>query len=57
MFRNLSKLKYLTKNKETTLNLNEITAYYLNGLRSKSTLLGVTNLRVPNQYVSRNILP
>jgi|TARA_B100000085_G_C18176375_1_gene363686 dimeric dUTPase (all-alpha-NTP-PPase superfamily) len=40
-----------------TLNLNEITAYYLNGLRSKSTLLGVTNLRVPNQYVSRNILP
>lgn len=36
---------------ELTLTL----AYYLNGLRSKSTLLGLNNPVTPNYYVSRNV--
>jgi hypothetical protein len=30
-------------------------AYYLNGIRSPSTLLGLTNLVQPNYYVAHNI--
>jgi len=36
---------------ELTLTL----AYYLNGLRSKSTLLGVNVAVTPNYYVARNV--
>ena len=36
---------------ELTLTL----AYYLNGLRSRSTLLGLNNAVVPNYYVARNV--
>jgi hypothetical protein len=36
---------------ELTLTL----AYYLNGLRSKSTLLGVNASVTPNYYVARNV--
>ena len=31
-------------------------SYYLNGLRSASTLLGLNTTSVPNYYVARNIL-
>lgn len=31
-------------------------SYYLNGLRSSSTLLGLNTTSVPNYYVARNIL-
>jgi hypothetical protein len=31
-------------------------AYYLNGLRSPSTLLGVSNPVTPNFYTARNVL-
>lgn len=31
-------------------------AYYLNNQRSNTTLLGITNISTPNQYVARNIL-
>lgn len=30
--------------------------YYLNGLRSPTTLLGINSLAVPNAFVARNIL-
>jgi hypothetical protein len=32
-------------------------AYYLNGLRSPSTLLGVNSALTPNYFTARNILP
>ena len=32
-------------------------AYYLNNLRSNSTLLGVSAAVVPNYYAARNVLP
>jgi len=31
-------------------------AYYLNNLRSNSTLLGISTTATPNQYAARNIL-
>lgn len=43
------------KKQGNSLALNEVTAYYLNGLRSKTTLLGVTNVQTPNTVISRNI--
>lgn len=30
-------------------------AYYLNGLRSKATLLGINSTSTPNYYVARNV--
>jgi len=35
--------------------LNLTLAYYLNGLRSKATLLGVNASVTPNYYVARNV--
>lgn len=32
-------------------------AYYLNGLRSPSTLLGVNSVATPNYFTARNVLP
>lgn len=40
-----------------TIELNSTLAYYLNGLRSPSTLLGVWEPVVPNYYTARNVLP
>lgn len=39
------------------INLTATLAYYLNGLRSNSTLLGINSTVVPNYYVARNALP
>lgn len=36
--------------------LNVTFAYYLNGLRSPSTLLGVNSTVVPNYYAARNVV-
>ena len=36
--------------------LNVTFAYYLNGLRSPSTLLGVNSTLVPNYYAARNVV-
>lgn len=36
--------------------LSATLAYYLNGLRSKATLLGVSAVQRPNVYAARNIL-
>lgn len=35
--------------------VNSTLAYYLNGLRSKATLLGVTAVQQPNIYAARNV--
>ncbi|NDB64733.1 MAG: hypothetical protein EB168_03555 [Euryarchaeota archaeon] len=36
--------------------LTETVAYYLNGLRSKSTLVGVGVVQQPNNYAARNVV-
>jgi hypothetical protein len=38
------------------LQLNATMAYYLNSLKSKTTLYGVANLPIPNQNIQRNIV-
>ena len=40
-----------------TIELTATLAYYLNGLRSPATLLGVNEPVTPNAYVARNVLP
>ena len=38
------------------LQLTATMAYYLNSLKSKTTLYGVANLPIPNQNIQRNIV-
>lgn len=38
------------------VNLNVTLAYYLNQIRSRATLLGVSNPVVPNFYAARNVI-
>ena len=45
-----------TLNTENEMTLSESMAYYLNSLRSPSTLLGVENPIRPNYYAGRNVL-
>ena len=40
-----------------TIQLTATLAYFLNGLRSPATLLGVNEPVTPNAYVARNVLP
>ena len=40
-----------------TIQLTATLAYYLNGLRSPTTLLGVNEPVTPNFYTARNVLP
>ena len=40
-----------------TIQLTATLAYYLNGLRSTATLLGVNEPVIPNAFVARNVLP
>jgi len=42
---------------QTSMQVTSTMAYYLNGLRSPSTLLGVSNPVTPNYYTARNVLP
>lgn len=39
------------------IQLTKTLAYYLNGLRSPATLLGISSQVTPNFYTARNILP
>lgn len=39
------------------IQLTQTLCYYLNGLRSPSTLLGVTAVATPNFWAARNVLP
>lgn len=41
---------------QSGINLTATLAYYLNQIRSRATLLGVSVPVVPNSYVSRNVL-
>jgi len=45
-----------TLNTDTDITLSESMAYYLNGIRSPTALLGVDNTIKPNYYASRNVL-
>jgi len=40
-----------------TIQLTATLAYYLNGLRSGTTLLGINEPVTPNFYTARNVLP
>lgn len=39
------------------IQLTSTLAYYLNGLRSPTTLVGINEPVVPNYYAARNVLP
>ena len=49
----------LTKFREADnpIQIDQTTAYYLNGLRSKATLIGVNVVQNPSFYAARNVLP
>lgn len=38
------------------LEMNQLIAYYLNGLKSKTSLYGISNTPSPNQTIARNIV-
>jgi len=40
---------------QTAIQVTNTLAYYLNGLRSPSTLLGYNAVATPNSYVARNV--
>lgn len=42
---------------QDSIQLTATLAYYLNGLRSPATLLGVNATVTPNYYTARNVLP
>ena len=42
---------------ENPIQIDQMTAYYLNGLRSKATLVGVNVVQNPSFYAARNVLP
>jgi hypothetical protein len=42
---------------QDAIQLTATLAYYLNGLRSPATLLGVNTAVTPNFYTARNVLP
>ena len=42
---------------QDAIQLNATLAYYLNGLRSPATLLGINATVTPNYYTARNVLP
>ena len=42
---------------QNTIQVTNTLAYYMNGLRSPATLLGVNNPVQPNVWAARNVLP
>ena len=50
-------MDYFRTNVETTLQVNTEMAFYLNLLKSKTALYGVSNVPTPNQAVQRNVIP
>ena len=42
---------------DNPIQIDQTVAYYLNGLRSKATLVGVSVVQQPNYYAARNVLP
>jgi len=50
-------MDYFRTNVQTTLQVNSEMAFYLNLLKSKTALYGVSNVPTPNQAVQRNVIP
>jgi len=50
-------MDYFKTNVETAVQVNAEMAFYLNLLKSKTALYGVSNVPTPNQSVQRNIIP
>ena len=50
-------MDYFKTNVLTTIQLNTEMAFYLNLLKSKTALYGVSIIPTPNQAVQRNVLP
>jgi len=50
-------MDYFKTNVETAIQVNTEMAFYLNLLKSKTALYGVSKVPAPNQAVQRNILP
>ena len=50
-------MDYFKTNVDTALKVNTEMAFYLNLLKSKTALYGVSNVPSPNQAVQRNIIP
>lgn len=51
----LTLLSQVQQSANDTIGLNLVMAYFLNGTRSPSTLLGVNSIATPNVFVARNI--
>ena len=51
----LTLLSYI-QGTNNNLEMNQIIAYYLNGLKSKTSLYGISNTPAPNQTIARNIV-
>ena len=56
---NITVEELLTKFREADnpIQIDKVVAYYLNGLRSKATLVGVNAIQRPSFYAARNVLP
>ena len=50
-------MDYFKTNVQTTVQVNSEMAFYLNLLKSKTALYGVSNVPIPNQAVQRNVIP
>ena len=50
-------MDYFTTNVQTSLQVTTEMAFYLNLLKSKTALYGVSNVPTPNQAVQRNVIP
>ena len=53
---NVQTLMDIVAGKESA-ELQLIMSYYINSLRSRSSLIGVAPVRTPNFYAARNVLP
>ena len=49
-------MDYFRTNVETKVQVNSEMAYYLNLLKSKTALYGISNVASPNQAVQRNVI-
>lgn len=52
----VKELLTLISGQENTLEMNKVISYYLNSLKSKTALYGVSNLLKPNVAVQRNVV-
>ena len=50
-------MDYFRTNVETSVQVNTEMAYYLNLLKSKTALYGISTVVSPNQAVQRNVIP